>query len=140
MLYQIIFSLEEINSSLILVTVVICNSCNVLARAYLSSSNIGQSRRKCEVDSISKSQLQIGFKQSQKLCLNLCSHKWLRPTSSLVISLILLWLSQSKTLFGEVLINLRILFMKTTKLFEFWRVGSRLFHSMIVEGKKAFLK
>ena len=30
--------------------------------------------------------------------------------------------------------------MKSTKLFEFQRVGSKLFHSMIVEGKKEFLK
>ena len=30
--------------------------------------------------------------------------------------------------------------MKSTKLFEFRRVGSKLFHSMIVEGKKEFLK
>ena len=31
---------------------------------YRSSLNVGQWRRKCEVDSISKPQLQIGFKQS----------------------------------------------------------------------------
>ena len=30
--------------------------------------------------------------------------------------------------------------MKTTKLFEFRREGSKLFHLMIVEGKKEFLK
>ena len=47
----------------------------VLRRVYLLSLNIGHWRRKCEIDSISKPQLQIGFKQSSKLCLNLCSHK-----------------------------------------------------------------
>ena len=36
----------------------------VLRGVYLLSLNIGQWRRKCEVDSISKPQLQIGFKQS----------------------------------------------------------------------------
>ena len=36
----------------------------VLRRVYRSSLNVGQWRRKCEVDSISKPQLQIGFKQS----------------------------------------------------------------------------
>ena len=36
----------------------------VLRRVYHSSLHVGQWRRKCEVDSISKSQLQIGFKQS----------------------------------------------------------------------------
>ena len=30
--------------------------------------------------------------------------------------------------------------MKATKLLEFRSVGSKLFHSMIVEGKKEFLK
>ena len=36
----------------------------VLRRVYHSSLNVGQWRRKCEVDLISKSQLEIGFKQS----------------------------------------------------------------------------
>ena len=36
----------------------------MLRRVYRSSLNVGQWRRKCEVDSISKPQLQIGFKQS----------------------------------------------------------------------------
>ena len=36
--------------------------------------------------------------------------------------------------------NLSILFLKTSKFFEFRRVESKLFHSMIVEGKKEFLK
>ena len=34
----------------------------------------------------------------------------------------------------------RILFLKSAKLFEFGRVGSKLFQSMLVEGKKEFLK
>ena len=36
--------------------------------------------------------------------------------------------------------NFRILFLISIKLFEFRRVGSKLFDSMIVEGKKEFLK
>ena len=112
----------------------------VLRRVNCSSSNVGQWRRKCEVDLISKPQLQIGFKKSWKLCLNLCSRKWLIPTRSRVIGLIPLWLLQLKTLLGEGLINFKILLLKSIKLFEFRRVGSRLFHSMIVEGKKEFLK
>ena len=36
----------------------------VLRKAYRSSLNVGLWRRKCVVDSISKPQLQIGFKQS----------------------------------------------------------------------------
>ena len=36
----------------------------MLRRAYRSSLNAGQCRRKCEADSISKPQLLIGFKQT----------------------------------------------------------------------------
>ena len=36
----------------------------VFRRVYRSSLNEGQWRRKCDIDSISKPQLQIGFKQS----------------------------------------------------------------------------
>ena len=57
-----------------------------------------------------------------------------------MINLIPLLLLQLKTLLEEGLINFRILFLKTTKLFEFQRVGSELFHSTIVEGKREFLK
>ena len=39
-----------------------------------------------------------------------------------------------KTLLGEGLINFRILFLKTTKIFELRGVGSKLFHRMSVEG------
>ena len=105
--------------------------CKVLRNVYLSLLNIRQWRRKHKVDSISKPQLQIGFKWCLKMRLNLCSHKWLRPMRNLLISLIPKWLSQF-----EGLINFRILFLKTTKLFEFWMVESKLFHSVIVKGKK----
>ena len=61
-----------------------------LRRVHLSVVYMGQWRRKWAVDSISKPQLQNGFKESWKLCLNLCSSKWLKPSGSLVINLILL--------------------------------------------------
>ena len=38
------------------------------------------------------------------------------------------------------LLHFKILFLKSTKVFEFRRVGSKLFHSMIVEVRKEFLK
>ena len=47
--------------------------------------------------------------------------------------------SQLKTLLGQGVINLWILFPKTTTKIEFRWVGSKLFHSIIVEGKKEFL-
>ena len=67
----------------------------VLTRVRLSIIYVGQ-WRKCAVDSISKPQLQNGFKESWKLCLNLCSCKWLKPSRSLVINLIPLGLWQLK--------------------------------------------
>ena len=110
----------------------------VLRRVCLLSWNIGQWRRKWEVDSILEPQLQSGFKQFWKLYLNLCSRKWLNSSRSRVINLIPLRLQQLKKLFGLGLINL-ILFLKTPKFSELWREGSRLFHSMIDDGKKTFL-
>ena len=53
---------------------------------------------------------------------------------------ILLELLQLKILLGEGLINFWMLFLISTKLFGFSRVGSKLFDSMIEEGKKQFQK
>ena len=94
----------------------------VLRRVCLVSWNVGQYRRKWEVDSILEPQLQSGFKQFWKFYLNLCSHKWLNSSRSRVINLISLRLQQLKKLFGLGR-----------------RLGSRLFHSMIDDGKKEFL-
>ena len=112
----------------------------VLRRVRLSVLHMGQWRRKCAVDSISKPQLQNGFKESWKLCLNLCSRKWLKPSRSLVINLIPLGLWQLKRLLADGLINFRILFLKILKLLEFLMLWSSLFHSIIVDGKKQFFK
>ena len=84
----------------------------VLRRVRLSIIYMGQWRRKCAVDSISKLQLQNGFRGSWKLCLDLCSRKWLKPSHSLAINLIPLGLRQWKRLLADVLINFRILFLK----------------------------
>ena len=72
------------------------------------------------------------------MCLNLCSWQWFRPTCSCLVNLISLWLSQLRPLLGEVVINLRILFLKTPKLFEFWR-RDLIFHSVFAEEKKEFV-
>ena len=50
-------------------------SLNAPWRMYRLSLNVGEWRRKREVDSISKPELQIRFKKSSKLCLNLGSYK-----------------------------------------------------------------
>ena len=112
----------------------------VLRRVCLSVIYMGQWRRKCAVDSTSKPQLQDRFKESWKLCLNLCSRKWLKPSRSLVINLIPLGLWQLKRLLADGLINFRILFLKILKLLEILMLWSSLFHSIIVDWKKKFLK
>ena len=63
--------------------------------------------------------------------MNLCSLKWLRPNLNLVISLIPSGLRISKTEFGECRMKL-----KTEILLEFLRLRSKLFHSIIADGKK----
>ena len=64
----------------------------VFRRVILLSWNIGQRRKKLDVDSISISQLHRGSLQFWKLWLNLCSRRWLSPRRSRVINLIPLWL------------------------------------------------
>ena len=112
----------------------------MLRRVRLSIIYVGQWRRKCAVDSISKLQLQNGFKESWKLCLNLCPRKWLKPSHSLVINLIPLGLWWLKRLLADGLINFRTLFLKILKLLEFLMLWSSLFHSIIVDRKKEGFK
>ena len=69
-------------------------------------------------------------------CLNLYSLKWLRPSLSLVISLIPLGLRISKTEFGEGRMKLSIFSLKTEILLEFLRLAYKLFHSIIADEKK----
>ena len=54
--------------------------------------------------------------------------------------LIPLLLKQLYVIQGEGLINRRILFLKVLRLFELFIDISRLFHSIITEVKKEFLK
>ena len=48
-------------------------------------------------------------------------------------------LQKLKKLFGLGLINLRTLFLKIPRFFEVRRLRSRLFHSMIDDGRKKCL-
>ena len=61
----------------------------------------------------------------------------LRPTHNRVITFMIITI---KKLFGEGLINLRILSLKALGHFDFQRLGSKMFHSRIIAGKKEFLK
>ena len=90
----------------------------VLRRACLWIKKTRLCRKKWFVDSTSRPQEQRGVKESWKLCLNLCSHKWLRPRWSLVANLIPLELTQLKKLFVVGLMKLQIPFWKTGKLLQ----------------------
>ena len=77
---------------------------------------------------------------SWKLFLNLCSWRWLSLSHNLVKYLIPFMLWQPNMLFVVGLINFKILFLKILKLGGFWISGSSLFHSVMTDGKKVFLK
>ena len=75
-------------------------------RLVLGVMKFWQRRKKWEVDYISRLQKHSGLIVSWKLCLNLCSLRWLKPTRSLVSSFIPYMSATPNTLFGIVLINL----------------------------------
>ena len=61
----------------------------VVRRVYGLSLNVGQWRRKCQVDSISKPQLQIGFKIILKIMFKFELTQMTLSTRTRVISLII---------------------------------------------------
>ena len=77
-----------------------------------------------------------GCMVSWKPCLNLSSLKWLKLILSIVIRQIPLGLWECEA----GCMNLRILVLKTEKMFDFLKRGSKLFHSTIVDGKKKLWK
>ena len=107
---------------------------------FLSVRKLGQWWRKWHVFSMLQPQVQTGFNVSWKLFLNLCSWRWLSPSRNLVKYLIPFRLWRPNMLFVVSLINFKIFFLKILRLGEFWISGSSLFHSMMTDGKKVFLK
>ena len=67
--------------------------------------------------------------------LNLRSRRWLNPSRNLVKYFLPFTLWQPNILFAAGLINFKIL-----RLGSFWISGSSLFHSIMTDGKKVFLK
>ena len=98
-----------------------------------------QCRKKWAVDPTSKLQEHSGFKLSWKLCLNLCSLRWLSPSLSLVRNLIPngSWILNIKFWIGLTIFNKEFLNIKYD--FGFLKVISILFYSTIVYGKKEYL-
>ena len=74
---------------------------SIINCAQEGASLITEQRRKCIFVPISRPHKENGFRVSWKLCLNLCSHYWLKPWSGLVRYLIPLQLRKLKTLFGD---------------------------------------
>ena len=91
-------------------------------------------------NSICNEQLEIGFSKSWNLCLSLHSGKWLWTRLSLVINSITLGLWLLKALLADSMINLRILFLKILRQFEFLQFRSRLFHCIMADRMKYFFK
>ena len=100
----------------------------------------GQWRKTLIADSTSLLQLHIGLNVSWKLYLNLCSRRWLSSSRIHVIYLIPIGLWQSKSKLEEGSMNFRMLLLKTLLLPYLCRLLSNLFHSIITDGKKEFLK
>ena len=93
------------------------------------------------LDSIPWPQLHQGFKDSWKLCFNLCSLKLVKQRRKCIISFVSLWLWQLYKELAELgLIKWTIFFLNVRKLSELRRLGSSLFHSEIVDRKNEFLK
>ena len=90
--------------------------------------------------SISLSQQLIGFTQSRKLCLNLCSRRWLKPNLNLVIGFIPIELWQLKFLLGVGRMNCKLPFLKRAEFSALLILLSTLLHSITVDGKNEFLK
>ena len=96
--------------------------------------------RKWHLFSTSQPQVQSGFNVSWKLFLNLWLWRWLSSSRNLVKYLIPFRLWQPNMLFVVGLINLKIFFLKILRLGAFWISGCSLYHSMMTNGKKVFLK
>ena len=103
-------------------------------------SKLRQWRKNCSLSSTSKLQLHKGFKVSRKLCLNLCSFKWLKRRRTLVR-----YFTPSGSLKFNIdllldLIKERSLFFKTAIGFEFCVSGTSFDHSYREFGKNKYLK
>ena len=103
------YQIKEFELQKNLICLIFC--CQLFKRVCLRIVKLWQWRKKCMVVSTSRPQLHNGFKVSWKLCLNLWSRKWLRPTRSLVSNLIPSGLSILKMLLGLGRINFKMDFL-----------------------------
>ena len=78
--------------------------------------------------------------KSWKLCLNLCSRRWLKPNLNLVNNLTPLGLWQLKVVLAEGRMKFKNVFLKIFKLSELRIFRPSLFHLITAEGKMEFRK
>ena len=88
----------------------------LLMRVNLWLEKWVQWRKKCVVDSTKFPQLHKGFIASTKLCRNLCSLRWLKPTRNLAKSFIPFVLYTLNMLFASGLIKLNRCFLNKAYL------------------------
>ena len=94
-----------------------------------------QRKRKWAVVSGSEPQLHIGFKVSRKLCLNLCSLRWLKFSPKRVSNLMPLSSWIAKTEFSEILTKLSNAFLNDIGEVNDFVSSLKLFHSWEQRGK-----
>ena len=100
-------------------------------RLVLGAMKFWQRRKQWEIDSIFRLQEHSRLIASWKLCLNLRSLRWLKPTRSLGSSFISYMLETLNTLFGIVLINLSQDLLNILYDSELRISRLNLFHSLI---------
>ena len=99
-----------------------------------------QWRKKWAADSTSFPQLQNWSAEYWKLCLNLCSLKWLKPILRRIRNFSPDGLFMLKTFLAFGLMKIDKCILKISKRAEFRISRSNLFDSLITDWKKNFLK
>ena len=94
----------------------------------------------CSGERSDKPQVQIGLSVSKKLCLNLCSFKWLRPKRRRMWKISPFGRLTLKTLLLRGFIKSKIFFLKVEYKRELRISESNLFHSTNADGKKELRK
>ena len=94
----------------------------------------------CSGERSDKPQVQIGLSVSKKLCLNLCSFKWLRPKWRRMWKINPFGRLTLKTLLLRGFIKSKIFFLKVEYKRELRISESNLFHSTNADGKKELRK
>ena len=116
--YQVYYILEDsspysrirVTTDSLFFDIVLSISFILFNRVDRSAWNKGQRRKKWNVVSLSKPQLQRRFRVSWKLCLNLCSRRWLRTSLNFITNLIPFGLWYWKTMLRKILWILRYYF------------------------------